>query len=508
MMRATPSPTCVMQKLLRNKNMVLASPFYRYVKRKPINNRYGSMFVEGFVSPATQVLPVFERSQRKNKIGMSSEKSIKFHPVGNNGRRITTIAESDLVSNLRNAYEQAETDGVLLLAQELLSNHSAEDLFSASLEAASYNKGRAMGIFNALLGGCASRVRPNPKMASCLLEVLDRESDSIEIFPDIVTYCNTYCALLRGGPEYKMSAVDVLERVKKVSKKLAGSKRRRALAASRRRFGSDSDSERSMQDFETSLQDIYGIDFRVLHETDELVVINKPSGMVCFHKHKTTAGKIRKKRKNKKNATTEGNDNHDRPDVSLEDSILDFGIPLSTLNSEGRGIVHRLDRGTSGCIVLAKNDETHAQLVTDFFTREVKKSYLALTSPSENYDETLQDTGEITLEVGGRPAVSKYEIVKRYGSSGTLIQLETFTGRKHQVRVHCAQGLGQPIMLDPLYTDALKRPCKNSTGKDNNKDGGDKFFLHASTLNIPSFGVKSEAPLPLWWEETINSLKQ
>lgn len=283
--------------------------------------------------------------------------------------RSASIPDNDLVLALRNAYERAETDGVLALASpSFLSQHGAEELFLGSFAAAGRNKGRTAAIVNSLLGGCARPDRPAPETARLLLEALDRASGSTEICPDVVTFCAAYSALARGGPAYGSFAADVLERARRHGKKLAGSKRRRAQAASRRRFGSGG-APRYLRDVETDLRAKYGPDFGVLHETDDLVVIGKPSGMVCFHRRKTTAGKIQKKHKRKKGGGAETKEDGRRRtiEVSLEDAVLDFGIPLSTLNPEGRGIVHRLDRGTSGCIVLAKNDQTHARLVTDFF---------------------------------------------------------------------------------------------------------------------------------------------
>mmetsp|Transcript_21649 Transcript_21649/g.49253 ORF Transcript_21649/g.49253 Transcript_21649/m.49253 type:complete len:153 (+) Transcript_21649:333-791(+) len=141
-----------------------------------------------------------------------------------------------------------------------------------------------------------------------------------------------------------------------------------------------------------------------------------------------------------------------------------------------------------------------------FFSRRVNKCYLALTQNSKTSDVALENAGEIAMPVGGRPAVSKYEVVRRYGSQRTLLRMETMTGRKHQVRIHCAQGLGRPIMLDPLYSNEPEVSSKNGTGN-KGKDAGDRFFLHASSLNIPQFEVEAEATIPDWWEDTIRQLK-
>ena len=167
-----------------------------------------------------------------------------------------------------------------------------------------------------------------------------------------------------------------------------------------------------------------------------------------------------------------GNNNSFHADMSLEDVLLDVGIPLSTLNHDAIGIVHRIDQGTSGCIVLAKNNDVHARLVTYFFTRSVNKSYVALvpfgtaTTDSDNGNSNGNDTdnnhhgnlkelepsGTISNDIGGRPTLSKYNIVTTYGTNAIQLKVETKTGCGHQVRVHCAKGLDRPIFLGPIYS--------------------------------------------------------
>ena len=112
---------------------------------------------------------------------------------------------------------------------------------------------------------------------------------------------------------------------------------------------------------------------RLLQDAPEFVVLSKPSGMVCYHASQPTA-KQRRKRKE---------------DISLEDCLLQSGLPLSNLNEKGRGLVHRLDRGTSGCMVLAKTNRMHADLMVQFFRRNVQKSYQALVVNNNNKDLRL-----------------------------------------------------------------------------------------------------------------------
>jgi 23S rRNA-/tRNA-specific pseudouridylate synthase len=153
-------------------------------------------------------------------------------------------------------------------------------------------------------------------------------------------------------------------------------------------------------DVEDQLLELY--DIKILHESQEEVIVNKPSGMTCFHNRITTSGKVpQKKQKQSKTDST---------DISLESALLQFGIPLSTLNAEARGLAHRIDRGTSWCLVPAKTDDRHAKLGSDFFLRRVKKSYQASMQIN---DVDIAESGTIDLPVTGRPAPSTYRIEER-----------------------------------------------------------------------------------------------
>lgn len=403
-------------------------------------------------------------------------------------------SEKPLSENIREAYVAGETDGILDLSRALsFGTLSPEDLVAASVEAGARNKRKVSGILNAWIGACCLFVDPSfgAEWSWKLLLAFDEVSDSIGTYPDIVALSLVYTALSRA-PQMNYSALAevVLERAAKLSKKNGGSKRRRALAASRRQGPGV-----NAKDVEEELQKLCGSDFHVLHETDGFVVISKPSGMVCFHKRKTTAGKITSSRKRKNRQ-----EGRKMTDISLEDAFLHHNIPLSTLNHEGRGIVHRIDRGTSGCIILAKTDSMHAKLVSEFFLRRVKKSYFAVVAAGED----LPVEGIVDIPVHGRPAKSSFSVIDHYGSAAVCLRVETLTGRKHQVRVHCAQGLGRPILMDPVYAE----------GKEGNNnppqviselatETQQRFFLHASSVCIPKYDVEVEAPLPCWWKEAV-----
>ena len=212
------------------------------------------------------------------------------------------------------------------------------------------------------------------------------------------------------------------------------------------------------------------IPLNILHEDSDLIVIDKPAGMVVHI-----------------GAGHEGG--------TLVNALLQRGNSLSSGSEEHRpGIVHRLDKETSGCIVVAKNDRTHAALSAQFADRQVKKTYLAIVRGSPRHAK-----GTIDLAIGrhpvqrqkmtprrppsGRDAVTDYELLATR-DGWALIACMPRTGRTHQIRVHL-QYLGHPIAGDPLY------------GK-----RGDfaRHLLHAWRLEFthPTTGetIRCEAPLP------------
>jgi 23S rRNA-/tRNA-specific pseudouridylate synthase len=249
-------------------------------------------------------------------------------------------------------------------------------------------------------------------------------------------------------------------------------------------------------------------------------------------------------------------------DISLVDALLDCSVSLSTVNPSARGIVHRLDRGTSGTIVLAKTDEVHLKLISLLFLRRSEKKYFALVPGlnkilaagkfageddgscvgKKNLTLSLGSSGIIDVPVDGRPARSSYRVVRVFGKENQsslspdalLLEVATLTGRKHQVRVHCAS-LGHPIFLDPLYAsssilESTSRVAENGQKKrrgsstvktditdqalpkaiadavDKSNLQPERFFLHAASLSIRELGVSVNAPLPQWWVDTIDQL--
>ena len=471
-----------------------------------------------------------------------------------------------LVENIRDAYQKKETDGILALVQRdptVLLETPAHELIQSSIEAAQNisnnnnnnsglksSRAAAASIINAWIGACSlSLVEQEQKdnnsnnedllVAANVTKSLwvglleEQEDNNAKIFPDIVTFCLAYHAILPVDPLYAQS---ILERGLQVSKKQAGSKRRKALAAVRRRGNSDTTMD--TQQLEESLRDVLEDDsIRILMDTDEYIILSKPSGVTCYHTMTTTKGKIpNKKRKNN------GDDNSKTRDISMEDALLHCQVPLSTLNADCQGLVHRLDRGTSGCMIWSKTNEMHAKLVTAFFLRQVKKQYTALVTPAPTHSEWSESEYASVLvenDVHGHAARSRVNMLESFGTMAALVQVEPSTGRRHQVRVHCAEGLDSPVLLDPLYskkhdneafisfipqdllesqvapnsasTNSQKSSSKKSRRKQNypmpSAPQDQRFFLHASSLVIPTLDIDVQAPLPVWWEGTLENLR-
>jgi 23S rRNA pseudouridine1911/1915/1917 synthase len=201
---------------------------------------------------------------------------------------------------------------------------------------------------------------------------------------------------------------------------------------------------------------------------------------------------------------------------------------LSGVGGELRpGIVHRLDKQTSGAIVVAKDDVTHRKLGEMFATRRIAKTYLALVHGSLAKDEItvnlpiardlVRRTRMTTRRADGRSAVSHIKVIERlatpYGSF-TLVEVRIETGRTHQIRVHM-QSLGHPVVGDTLYgaprriapaarDRGLERPTEEGLGLERN-------FLHAAHLEFahPQTGkaVAVDAGLPAELEEFLLRLR-
>jgi len=234
----------------------------------------------------------------------------------------------------------------------------------------------------------------------------------------------------------------------------------------------------------------------IVYEDDDLAIINKPAGMMVH----AGAG-----------ATEDA-----RNRGTLVNALLHHFQSLSGVGGELRpGIVHRLDKETSGLIVVAKNDEAHRKLAEQFSQREAKKTYVALV-----HGWIMKDAGTIVASIsrdrvrrtrmttrgsGGREAVSHYRVVQRIESAYgkfTLVEVKIDTGRTHQIRVHLAS-TGHPVVGDTLYGAPAKSPLLPKSGRSGAPSSVflGRNFLHAAELELkhPRTGEKiaRKAPIPV-----------
>lgn len=206
------------------------------------------------------------------------------------------------------------------------------------------------------------------------------------------------------------------------------------------------------------------MDLPVLYEDDDCVVINKPAGILTH---------------------TQGAHN---PEATVATFLRD---KVNGLDGERAGIVHRLDRATSGVIIGAKNQAALSWLQKQFAQRKVKKTYVAIAEGHLKEPEAIVDMpvgrnpkapATFRVDANGKHALTHYRVLKE-NDKYSLLELKPETGRTHQLRVHLAH-LGHPIVNDPLYGKGTY---------------GDRLFLHALSLEItlPSRERKTfTAPLP------------
>ena len=184
------------------------------------------------------------------------------------------------------------------------------------------------------------------------------------------------------------------------------------------------------------------IPLAVTYEDDELIVIDKPAGLVVH----PGAG---------------------NPDRTLVNALIAHcGDSLSGIGGVRRpGIVHRLDKDTSGLMVVAKTDLAHESLAAQFARRSVERAYRALVSgvPVPRSGEIRGNIGRSAknrkkmalLSHGGKAALTRYRVLAAYGTRASLLECRLSTGRTHQIRVHLA-ARGHPLLGDPLYGRATR----------------------------------------------------
>lgn len=233
---------------------------------------------------------------------------------------------------------------------------------------------------------------------------------------------------------------------------------------------------------EVSLK-VQNIPIEILYEDNDIIVVNKPKGMVVH--------------------PANGN-----PDGTLVNAIL--GIckdSLSGIGGEIRpGIVHRLDKDTSGVIIVAKNDKAHICLSEQIKKHEVEKTYIALVRGFVKENEATikmpiarskKDRKKMAVDKDGKEAITHFKVLERFGDY-TLLEVKIETGRTHQIRVHLSE-IGYPIIGDVVYSNGKNK--WNVVGQ----------CLHAKSLKFKHPNTNKEmfieAPLPKYFEDIIKELE-
>lgn len=228
------------------------------------------------------------------------------------------------------------------------------------------------------------------------------------------------------------------------------------------------------------------IPIEIVYQDGDIAIINKPQGMTVH------AG----------NGNTEG---------TLVNALLFKLDSLSGINGVIRpGIVHRIDKDTSGLLVVAKNDRAHLSLSKQIEEKTCRRTYLALLE-----GVLKDDSGTVTTYIGRHPqdrvkmavvspdkgkiAITDYTVVERYSQGYTLCRFDLHTGRTHQIRVH-ARHIGHPVVGDPVY--GIKKQKFTLNGQ----------LLHAWQLQLahPSTGdvMTFEAPLPEYFQTVLSKLNK
>lgn len=221
------------------------------------------------------------------------------------------------------------------------------------------------------------------------------------------------------------------------------------------------------------------IPIEIVYEDSDIIVVNKPKGLVVH--------------------PANGN-----PDGTLVNAIMNIcKDSLSGIGGEKRpGIVHRLDKDTSGLLIIAKNDKAHINMSEQIKNRKVNKKYIALVRGVIKENEATinmpiarskKDRKKMAVDKNGKEAITHFKVLKRYDNY-TLLEIKIDTGRTHQIRVHMSE-IGHPVIGDEVY----------SNGKNEFNVKGQ--MLHAKSLDFthPITGKKMhlEADIPDYFKNVI-----
>ncbi len=236
----------------------------------------------------------------------------------------------------------------------------------------------------------------------------------------------------------------------------------------------------------------------IVYEDAHLVVIDKPAGLVVH--------------------PAPGN-----PDRTLVNALIAHcGASLSGIGGVRRpGIVHRLDKDTSGLLVAAKTDAAHRALTAAFATHEIDRVYRALVwGVPQPRTGTIEgaigrhpvDRKRMTVRrSGGKPALTRYRVIRTFGTAAALVECRLATGRTHQIRVHLAS-IGHPVIGDPVYGKAsrIRRQKLSQITQETVANFG-RQALHATRLGfrhpITGKSMTWDAPDPLDFGHLITTLE-
>jgi 23S rRNA pseudouridine1911/1915/1917 synthase len=228
------------------------------------------------------------------------------------------------------------------------------------------------------------------------------------------------------------------------------------------------------------------IPLTVLYEDAALIVIDKPAGLVVH--------------------PAPGN-----PEGTLVNALLAHcGASLAGIGGEARpGIVHRLDKDTSGVMVVAKTEQAHHVLSAAFARRDLERAYLALVwgvpATSEGRIEAPigrhpVDRKRMAVVPKGKPAATRWRLLRTFGTAAALLECRLETGRTHQIRVHLAH-IGHPLVGDPAYLRRLPAASRGlEPGLRARLTGFPRQALHAATLGfahpVTGAALRFDSPLP------------
>ncbi len=224
------------------------------------------------------------------------------------------------------------------------------------------------------------------------------------------------------------------------------------------------------------------IPLEIVYQDEDVAVVNKPQGMVVHPSAGHTSG-------------------------TLVNALMYHIKDLSGINGVLRpGIVHRIDKDTSGLLMIAKNDQAHVALADELKNKKSLRKYLAIVHGNLPNDRGVieapigrseKDRKKQAVTAKGKPALTRFQVLERFGDY-SLVELQLETGRTHQIRVHMAY-IGHPVAGDEVYG-----PRKTLKGHGQ--------FLHARTLGFthPRTGEMLEftAEAPAIFQETLKKLRQ